>query len=346
MKYIVEYVPAKQLGTLKSQWNVLEHGKEMTLFQSFQWYQMLAEYYIPADTNNYTSVFAVVQANETPCLIAPFWIVKHTFKLLNKKGVYLLGRDSYGDYLNLVYDQFDGAALDFLLEDVSKKYGTNHFVFEQLMESSSTYHHIVKTGRQIMEDRIEPCASLRLPASVGDYQKMLSKNARQNLRTANNRLAKDGKILAFNFDDVVTDKNSCLNIRESKLAVKYAKVPIWRKYKYRLVNKVLFHFPRFAPIQTFDGSKVMTAKDEEGLLRAFFSYGYDTEGRCVRIMSAGTDLEFARYSPGMLLMHTFIIKTIEDGLVHEIDFTRGDEKYKFTLGSVLQNNHTITFGKS
>ena len=175
---------------------------------------------------------------------------------------------------------------------------------------------------------------------------MLSKNARQNLRTANNRLAKDGKILAFNFDDVVTDKNSCLNIRESKLAVKYAKVPIWRKYKYRLVNKVLFHFPRFAPIQTFDGSKVMTAKDEEGLLRAFFSYGYDTEGRCVRIMSAGTDLEFARYSPGMLLMHTFIIKTIEDGLVHEIDFTRGDEKYKFTLGSVLQNNHTITFGKS
>ena len=87
----------------------------------------------------------------------------------------------------------------------------------------------------------------------------------------------------------------------------------------------------------------MTACDEEGKLRAFFNYGFDTEGKCIRVMAAGTDLDFARYSPGMLLMYNYILNSIQEGTMQEVDFTRGDEKYKFSLGGQQRIIHTIKF---
>lgn len=87
----------------------------------------------------------------------------------------------------------------------------------------------------------------------------------------------------------------------------------------------------------------MTAFDDKGHLRAFFNYAYDLDGKRIRVMAAGTDLDFARYSPGMLLMYNFIIDSIRNGVLKEIDLTRGDEKYKFSLGGQLKHNHTILF---
>ena len=97
------------------------------------------------------------------------------------------------------------------------------------------------------------------------------------------------------------------------------------------------------PITRFAEGKVMTACDEEGNLRAFFNYGFDPNGKCIRVMAAGTDLDYARYSPGILLMYNFILKAIEEGTLSEIDFTRGDEKYKFALGGQKKLNHNIKF---
>lgn len=343
MNYSVDYIPSKRLYDIKDIWKTLENGRDMTLFQSYDWYNMLLDCYIPEDTNNYISVFAVVSCDNHPCMIVPLWIVKHSFRFLNKKGIYLLGRDSYSDYLNCIYRQFDGNAFDYLIADIIKKYNVRNCLFEHIRESTDFYQYIIHSNHINIEDLSEPCVSLDVPSSLEGYQSLLSKNARQNLRTANNRLLKDGRNLVFNFDDMEVDKNRCLEIRESKLSEKYAKVSSLRKYKYRFVNKLLYHFPRFTPILTYSNSKVMTAKDEDGNVRAFFHYAYDSDGHCVRVMSAGTDLNYARYSPGMLLMYGFIKWTIEEGSVHVVDFTRGDEKYKFVLGGRIINNHTIMY---
>lgn len=342
MNYSVDYFPSKRLCDIKDIWKTLEQGKDMSLFQSYDWYIMLLNCYIPEDTNNFISVFAVVSCDNHPCMIAPLWIIKHSFRFINKKGIYLLGRDSYSDYLNFIYQQFDGNAFDYLIADIVKKYNVRKCTFENIRESTDFYQHIIHFNCYSAEDVRESCVSLDVPTSLEGYQSLLSKNARQNLRTANNRLLKDGRNLILCFDDKEVDKNHCLEIRESKLSVKYAKVSSLRKYKYRFVNKLLYHFPRFTPILTYSKSKVMTAKDENGNVRAFFHYAYDSDGHCVRVMSAGTDLDYARYSPGMLLMYGFIKWIIEEGTVHVVDFTRGDEKYKFVLGGDLNYNHKIT----
>lgn len=340
MAYTIRYVPAKDLELLQEEWKTLETGEEMTLFQSYDWYQTLLKYYIPEDTNNFVSVFALVEEDGQPCMIAPLWIIKRSFRILNRKGIYLIGRFSFSDYLNFIYQSFDSAAFDYLLKDLRKRYGTKKVCFEDFRDSTSIYRHIVNSYN-IIENKRFPCVTLQLPPSEEEYHKMLSKNSRQNLRTANNRLQKDGKTLVFNDDDQQVDRQECMKLREEKLSVKYADFSLYWKYKYRIIHRLRYRFASFIPLIHFSKCKVMTAYDENGILRAFFNYDYDPNGKSIRIMAAGTDLDFARYSPGMLLMHQFILKAIQEGKLQIVDFTRGDEKYKFALGGQLFYNHRV-----
>ena len=345
MTYKVRYITAQRIHDIHDEWKTMETGEEMTLFQSYEWYEMLLQHYIPEDTRNFESVYALVEADGQPCLIAPLWIIKRSFRILNRKGVYLIGRFSFSDYLNFIYRHFDPDAFDYLMKDLHQEYGVSQLTFENFREASSIYRHIVNSY-PITENKEFPCVSLQLPSSIDEYNKMLSKNSRQNLRTANNRLQKDGKKLIFNDDDLQVDKQQCLELRDSKLSVKYAEFSLWRKYKYRIINRLRYTFPFFTPITHYPKGKVMTAYDEDGKLRAFFNYGYDPDEKAVRIMAAGTDLDFARYSPGMLLMHQFILKAIQQGRLRTVDFTRGDEKYKFALGGELCMNHSVKFSIS
>jgi CelD/BcsL family acetyltransferase involved in cellulose biosynthesis len=342
MAYNVRYVKGIHLNQIQDEWKALETGEEMTLFQSYQWYQVLLEQYVPVDTRKYESLYAVVESDGQPCMIAPLWVVKKTFRLLNHKGAYMLGRGSFSDYLNLVYQHFDGDAFDYLSSDLARRYGITCFTIEQLRETTSVYRHILDKY-VICRNSEYPCVGLNLPSSVEEYNRLLSKNSRQNIRTANNRLKKDGKTLVYNFDDRVIDKKRCLEIREAKQLVNYSKLPLLYRYKYKILNFFRFHFNSFVPFISFSESKVMTAYDEGGCLRAFFNYGYDTDGRCIRVMTAGTDLDYARYSPGLLLMYNFILNSIQEGNIKEIDFTRGDEKYKFSLGGQQRTIHTVKF---
>ena len=340
MAYNVIYYGKDHLSQIQDVWRVLQTGEEMTMFQSYQWFHMLSECYVPADAREFESIYAVVESDNLPCMIAPLWIVKKTFRILNTKGAYLLGRRSFSDYLNFIYQHFDGSAFDFLLNDLSKRYGIKYITLENFRESTSAYDYIIRNYK-ICRNSVYPSVGLNLPSSKDEYYNILSKNSRQNLRTANNRLKKDGKSLVFNFDDRQVDKQLCLKIRESKLVAKSAHFSLYFKYKYRILNRLRYRFHGFIPITDYPESKIMTAYDEQGNLRAFFNYGYDSNGTKIRVMAAGTDLDFARYSPGMLLMYNFIMNAIQVGKIKEVDLTRGDEKYKFSLGGQLRKYHTI-----
>jgi len=341
MAYKIKYTPAKQLSLIEKEWRSLEIGKEMTLFQSYDWYNMLLEYYIPEDTKNFVSVFAVIEDDGKACMIAPLWIITKNFRILNRKGVFFIGRYSFSDYLNFIYKNFDSEALNYLLADLHEKFGVNSFTFEDFRKSTSIYDYI-SNNYKLTSITEFPCVDLIVPHTLEEYKKMLSKNSRQNLRTANNRLKRDGKTLTFNLEDLDIDIEKCMMIRESKLMVKYNEFSLWRKYKYRIINRFRYTFPPFFPLKTYPKSKIMTAYDGERKLRAFFNYGYDPNGKAIRIMAAGTDLDFARYSPGILLMHHFITNAIEERKLKEIDFTRGDEKYKFALGGQQTKNLRFT----
>lgn len=341
MELSIDYLPSNKLNEIEQDWKFLETGSEMTLFQSFEWNKMLLQYYVPKDTKFYCSLYAVVKKNGHTCMIAPLWIIKKGFKLINKKGVYFLGRDSFSDYLNFIYKDFDSKVLDFLLLDIHIKFNQKKFILEQLNENTSSFKYINGSYR-INENKQEPCVNLHLPLNIEDYNNILSKHARQNLRTAKNRVTKDHLSIVYDFDNTIVDKKACMDIRESKLSVQYNKISLLKKYKYRFLNRLHFHFPRFYPIYNYSASRIMTATINNDLC-AFFNYAYDESHKKIVIISAGTNLKYARYSPGILLMYNFIIQIIQKKEYKDVDFTRGNEPYKYTLGGKTNHNNIIHF---
>lgn len=334
-RLLIDFISIVEYKQLEADWRRLEMGHDMTIFQSYEWYKMFIERSAPSNTFYYESVLAVVKDNGVVSLIAPLWVVKHTFRIVNKKGVYILGRDSWSDYLNFVYDTLTFDMVKTLIAAVCRRYELHDFIFEQLRSTSLLFDYLKMLKSDFNADSV--CVSLVLPPSVEVYFSQLSKNTRQNIRTAYNRLSKDNLDIRFVFDDANVDKERCLQIRQDKLKKKYDEVSIIRKTKYRLRNKLLYHFPRCQPIYDYPDSKVMAAYINDDL-SAFFNYVVDSNSKSIMIIAAGTNLNYLKYSPGILLMYNYICQTIKENRFRFVDFTRGDERYKIALGGTLSSN--------
>ena len=340
--YFFEEYQYDQLELLKKDWEELAKGKDMTIYQSYDWYLMLRSYSLK-DNILHSNTFAVCRNEHMEIvLIAPLWILHHSIWWpFNRKGIYLLGRDASSDYLNLIYSNFQASAFDFLLLQLSRKYHIHTFKFELLKEGTALYNHIKK--KTIIRDHRLLCVSLNLPASEEDYLKILSKSSKQNLRTANNRLNKDGKQIVFVLDDIALDKSLCLKIKNSRLKKKNYEPKKTIAIKNWLFKKLTIGFPKYNPFLTDVDTHIMSAYCD-GELAAFFNYGIDPYRNCIYIFTAGTNETFARYSPGMLLMYEYIKHIITNNKEYSvIDFTRGNEHYKYALGGENHIIHSIRF---
>ena len=340
--YTIEIYHYNQIDCLKNDWERLYKGSDMTYYQSYEWYQMLHSYSLK-DNFLHENIFAVCRNEQKGIeIIAPLWVLRHSlFWPFNRKGVYLLGREGSSDYLNLIYKDFNIEAFNFILQELSKKYHVHTFKFELLKEGTSLYDFIQK--KNIVRDHRLISVSLNLPSSEEFYLKMLSKSSKQNLRTANNRLKKDNKKLEFLLDDLTVDKSLCLKIKNSRLKKKNYEPNIIKAIKNWIFKKITIRFPNYNPFLTEVESHIMSAYCD-GELAAFFNYGVDPYRKCINIMTAGTNETYARYSPGMLLMYEFIKYTINNNNdIKVIDFTRGNEHYKYALGGQNHIIHSIRF---
>ena len=340
--YTIEIYHYNQIDCLKNDWERLYKGSDMTYYQSYEWYQMLHSYSLK-DNFLHENIFAVCRNEQKEIeIIAPLWVLRHSlFWPFNRKGVYLLGREGSSDYLNLIYKDFNIEAFNFILQELSKKYHVHTFKFELLKEGTSLYDFIQK--KNIVRDHRLISVSLNLPSSEEFYLKMLSKSSKQNLRTANNRLKKDNKKLEFLLDDLTVDKSVCLIIKNSRLKKKNYEPNIIKAIKNWIFKKITIRFPNYNPFLTEVDSHIMSAYCD-GELAAFFNYGIDPYRKCIIIMTAGTNELYARYSPGMLLMYEFIKYTINNNNdIKVIDFTRGNEHYKYALGGQNHIIHSIRF---
>lgn len=340
--YTLEIYNYNQIDCLKDEWEILYKGGDMTFYQSYEWYQMLRSYSLK-DNLLHENIFAVCRNEQKEIVIlAPLWILRHSlFWPFNRKGVYLLGREGASDYLNLIYKELHQEALEFLLKELSKKYHIHTFKFELLKEDTFLYELIQK--KKIVRDHPLISVSLNLPASEELYLKMLSKSSKQNLRTANNRLKKDNKELVYVLDDLAVDKTMCLAIKNSRLKKKNYEPNKMKAIRNWVFKTLTIKYPNYNPFQTYDGSHIMSAYCN-GELAAFFNYGIDPYRKCINIMTAGTNEAYARYSPGMLLMFEFIKYTINyNNDIEVIDFTRGNEYYKYALGGQNHIIHSVRF---
>lgn len=332
--YSIDYYNKKQFPQLQKDWEQLQKGHDMTIYQSYAWYKMLNEQYVPEDTKQYVSVYATVKNDGTPVLIAPLWIILHTFKLVNKKGVYILGRSSWSDYLNFVYDEFDHDAVNYLLNSISSKYKVKRFFLESLKEDAQTFIFF-RQHKKVNELGVGTSVAFKLPQTQDDYKAILSKNTRQNIRTAHNRQKKDGINIRVLFDDKNVDRDKCWTIREERFGKKFKNISPLRKLKYTIMRKLTFQFKSFLPFYTFSDGHFLTTYDGDELC-SFFFYILDEDHRQILVLAAGVNSEYSKYSPGFVSLFDLINYHIDLGDVNSIDFGVGDEKYKYSLGGHVQ----------
>ncbi len=345
--YSIDFISLESFSILKHDWSLLQNGKDMTYFQQYEWYKILVDLNKGIKNKFFEYVFARVKKNGNTVLIAPLWIVKKTFAKFNKKGIYIFGRAQWSDYLNFIYNLFDSDSLDFLFSQIKLKYGIHNYILEEIQQKSELAQYIIiKFHLKNPEQSI--CVNLNIPTSEEEYQKLLSKNSKQNIRTAYNRANTDGISFIFNFDDKSVNLNEFENYRNIRLLSK--NMPhqnLISRIKYFISSKILhrgyYKFPEYTPFTHDINSKFITIRSNKGELCAAFNYGLDKSHSQIILMAASTNPKYYKYSPGILVLYEYIIKAIACKCIKSIDFTRGNERYKYVLGGKEHYNVKLEF---
>lgn len=343
--YRIEYLQPANINKIEAEWHSLTEGDEMTYFQSFEWYKMLFEINQVFDNNNFSVRIVVVSDNlSNVVMIAPLWIVTKTFAKFNKKGAYIFGGNQWSDYLNLIYKRFEPTAFEALLASVKEKYHITQFYFEELPGTTSLYHYL-SDNYHIGAARKTDCVELTLPESTEAYHKLLSKSSRQNIRTAGNRAERDNIIFSINYDDKEIDRDFYAQLRSSRLDTKRLNYSLKQNLIFFISQKILrrgkYTFAPYSPFYDDKNAKFLTVRDANGVLCAAFCYGIDATNR-IAVMSACTNPDFYKYSPGILGMYDFINHLIEHTEIKSVDFTRGTERYKYALGGKEHYNFSFS----
>ena len=342
MKYQFKTFTSSNFHLLKEEWIKLEKGEDMTYYQSYHWYESIMKF-MPEKKGYYGSVFLCIYLGDQLQLICPLWVVYKTINFVNKRSVYILGRQGWSDYLNVIYDNCSTDAFLVLFNYIKDKWKIKSVCFEQLMEHSRFFKYI-SSNYSFRKDIVTTCVKLEIPESNDDYKKQLSKSSRQNIRTARNRLAKDGLSITFSFD-AHPNLEQCKSMRAKRVIKKNEPKSFrdkLRQIKNEVYQRFTIEFPKYLPFYADSNSRMMTACID-GELAAFFNYSLDTNHRQVMLMAVGTNEKFSRYSPGVLLVFEYVTKQIESKEIQVLDFTRGNESYKYQLGGTDHLIHSIVF---
>lgn len=334
-------MPFAKLSCVEAEWRRLECGKDMTYFQSYDWNCMLKNYLI-TDNKSIENIIAIVRDTQMKAvMIAPIMVIKKTNNVINKKGFYFVGMGGWSDYLNCIYLKFDSCAFEVLLSKLEFFYKIKTFYLNQIMEGTSLYCYLRKF-KKLKKDLKGTCVRLCLPDTVEEYMHKLSKKTRQNIRTAYNRLRTDGFDYMLNFHDSNPNLSECNRIRSERVIEKKYCSNVLKRWLLRVYSHLKLKYPDYLPFYSDVHRRIMTFCSC-GKLRSFFNYGYSHHLHTIYVMAVGTDNAFGRYSPGILLMHAFICDAIEKKELKYVDFTRGNERYKYDLGGEDHYIHSVIF---
>lgn len=322
---------------LPAAWKSLESGRDMTAFQSWEWAETVRSHVHQERLARAGASFRclVVTEGSEPILLAPLRIQRVTWSPGLRRGIYFLGHTTSSDYLDFVYRDFRPEALELMLAHVRDHYHMKSCVFDRMLaDAPSALYLAGRSGSRVSH---HDAVGVEIPDTRTQYERLLTKRFRQNVRTAINRATKDGIELDIAFDASLTE-NDIDVVRRMYLAREQARqtqttlsrtqrsarsAVLWGK---RDSGGQLLQFP--------NGWNV-TVRNSHAELIAIAAGLRDRRSNrpTVRVNLVAYDERFSRYSPGILGLHAFIIDAIDDcDGPRFLDLTRGEERYKFDLG--------------
>lgn len=191
------------------------------------------------------------------------------------------------------------------------------------------------TLESIQCDNVVICAE----AGHDEYIKSLSKNMRQNIRTAYNRLNKAELDIRL---DVVTGKtipnkimNETLSVYIDRHELRYGVHTSWIKKIYLkyfdFSTKCLKAYPD-------NFCAILYIKNE---VAAFMAGVINADKGSIIIPRLSAKKDFLKYSPGVVLINETIKYMTEKMGICKLDLSKGAEQYKLSMGGKIYPTYTV-----
>lgn len=180
--------------------------------------------------------------------------------------------------------------------------------------------------------------TIKLPEEGYDfYFSSLSKNVRQNVRTAYNRMSKDGHSYELRTiqpkDLTPKTKKELLDVYLQRSVSRYGKkFNFTSRYQYKYIH----HYT--ITLDTLENAiyYVLYIDDK---IAAFMGCFVNHSNSYLIVPRLAINEEFRRYSPGMLLLNETAKHCYENSGIREIDLSRGVDQYKVNMGGLIYYNH-------
>lgn len=243
-------------------------------------------------------------------------------------------RLSNAAYFDMLILKPDAKVVSLLMDVVQQRYPKYRMSFAKLLSNSSLYYYFKSKGQTLNPTT---CVAIHFNSNdYSEYYSSLSKHQRQNVRTAYNKLGKDG--ISFRI-------------------VKYSKLPagLWQKcirmYEQRMLghwggreslySTVRIGFSLLRKRYENPMNYVIRHTDDKAWFVLFFGdepvaymaglYTYDHESFIVPKLSVSE--KYLSYSPGIVMLNESIKLLLNEG-VCVCDLATGDEPYKYAMGGV------------
>lgn len=313
-----------------------EMSEEMSIFQSAEMQRCFCtNSLVYAFTKRMNPQTVSVFDDNKPVLILPL--------LVNKSKAELAGHANGMCELSPIYFKNSEKNLKQYLEFFFEASGYDEYLFTRLRESTQLCGILNEgiDGYDISKKDVDNVL-IRFSCGHNEWFQSLSKSARQNLRTAYNRLEKDHKSIRVEacdgkhithslmnklLDIYVKRHNDRYGVKTSALKSVYLRYLDFSTRALR-TNQNAFHI-------------YIYISDE----MAGFCSGYiDNDSFVIPRLSIND--EFARYSPGYLLINEAIKWFSANSNIRIIDLSEGAEKYKLDLGGIVYKKVDYTIKRS
>ena len=318
---------------INSIWTLIFKTIVYSYFQSPLWHKivlaLLKQKHLTRKTHKLIYFQATVNNGKADHVVIGFFYIK---KIFNKRTLlfsHLVGPSDYFDFISTA--AVDAEFLNNTILQIATDHKCTELQFAHIKKKSLLFEAIALFDNFNYSSL--KCVAISLENNYEQHLSKLSKNAKQNLRTANNRLTKSGlsKEIIFlsnkdaNEIDFIVLKTIYLQRSIHK------KQPISVKSKiYKLVDHLFQKEKDLFDLQEIKETDfVLGVLKIEGKIAAYFFGLKNTDG--IEINRVAIDEQFKYYSPGIILLDQLIKDSFAEGL-KIIDLTVGDEKYKYDLG--------------
>lgn len=268
----------------------------------------------------------------------------------NENGVCVVAGERQNlDYQDFIYDRSVlpeklFAAFEALMAYLRGQ-GIKQIVIGQLPWSGVT--------KTIAEAYLSPARSTSFSVSINlpyrtheDYFAGLSKHVRQNVRTAYNRLKRDGHEIAFRFFS--TAGIGC-NLKsgdgESLLAKCRNVYRVRQEGRYRratgILHRLTLKYVNYTTLSIPGSFGFLAVLLVDGKVGAFMEGYVNRNRKALEVPRLAIDDEFAWYSPGMVLVNEAVDFMLKNTNLRIVDLCRGTEKYKTDMGGEIYETKRV-----